>query len=45
MAIAEACSAEELEQAAATRAGMEELERSFGAARPESVMVLTLPEL
>jgi aromatic ring-opening dioxygenase LigB subunit len=41
MAIAEACSPDELPRAAATRAAMEELGRRFEAARPEAVIVLT----
>src|SRR5437660_231213 len=41
IAIAEACSPDERELAAATRAGMEELGRLFLAARPEVVVVAT----
>ncbi len=41
IAIAEACSPDELEVAAKTRAGMEELGRMFEAARPEVAVVAT----
>ena len=41
LAIEEACSPEERGLAAVTRAGMEELGRLFGAARPEAVVVAT----
>jgi len=41
LAIAEACSPEERELAASTRAGMEELGRLFTAARPDAVVVAT----
>ena len=41
LAIAEACSPDERELAAATRAGMEELGRLFTAARPDAVVVAT----
>ena len=41
IAIAEACAPEERDVALKTRAGMEELGRRFGAARPEAVVVLT----
>ena len=41
IAIAEACSPDERELAAATRAGMEELGRLFLAAKPEVVVVAT----
>ena len=41
LAVAEACTADELELAQATRAGMEELGRAFSAARPEVVIVVT----
>jgi aromatic ring-opening dioxygenase LigB subunit len=41
LAIEEACTPEEREVAAATRAGMEELSQLFGAARPQAVIVAT----
>jgi len=41
LAVAEACTPDELELAQATRAGMEELGRAFSAARPEVVIVAT----
>jgi aromatic ring-opening dioxygenase LigB subunit len=41
LAIAEACTPEELELAAATRAGMAELGRLFSSARPEAVVIAT----
>jgi aromatic ring-opening dioxygenase LigB subunit len=41
LAIAEACSADELALATSTRAGMEELGRLFTAARPDAVVVAT----
>ena len=41
LAIAEACTAEERELAAATRAGMEELGVRFAASRPQAVVVAT----
>jgi aromatic ring-opening dioxygenase LigB subunit len=41
IAVAELCGEEELEVAAATRTGLEELGRRFAAARPETVVVLT----
>jgi aromatic ring-opening dioxygenase LigB subunit len=41
LAIAEACTPQDLELAAATRAGMEELGRLFAAARPQAVVVAT----
>ena len=41
LAIEEACTPEERELAAATRAGMKELGRLFGAARPQAVVVAT----
>jgi len=41
LAIEEACSPAEREVAAATRAGMKELGRLFGAARPQAVVVAT----
>jgi aromatic ring-opening dioxygenase LigB subunit len=41
LAIAEACTAEDREVAAATRAGMEELGRLYAAARPQAVVVAT----
>jgi aromatic ring-opening dioxygenase LigB subunit len=41
IAIAEACSPEELEIARVTRSGMEELGRAFAAARPQTVVVAT----
>jgi aromatic ring-opening dioxygenase LigB subunit len=41
LAIEEACSAEELSMAVATRAGMQELGKLFSAARPEIVVVAT----
>ena len=41
IAIAEACSADEREVAAVTRAGMEELGRRFAAARPDVVVIAT----
>jgi aromatic ring-opening dioxygenase LigB subunit len=41
IAVAEACSPEELEVARVTRSGMEELGRAFNAARPQAVVVAT----
>jgi aromatic ring-opening dioxygenase LigB subunit len=41
IAVAETCTEEELAQAAATRAGFEELTRRFAAAAPETVMIAT----
>ena len=41
IAVAELCGEEELDVAAATRAGLEELGRRFAEARPETVVVLT----
>jgi aromatic ring-opening dioxygenase LigB subunit len=41
IAVAELCDESELEVAAATRAGLEELGRRFAAAAPEAVVVLT----
>src|SRR5579872_2564603 len=41
IAIAEACSPDELEVAAKTRAGLEELGRMFEAARPDVAIVVT----
>jgi aromatic ring-opening dioxygenase LigB subunit len=41
LAIEEACTPEEVALAAATRAGMRELGRQFGAARPQAVIVAT----
>src|SRR4029077_5931602 len=41
LAIEDACTPEEREVAAATRAGMQELGRLFGAARPQAVVVAT----
>ena len=41
LAIEEACSPEERQLAAATREGMRELGRQFGAARPQAVIVAT----
>jgi aromatic ring-opening dioxygenase LigB subunit len=41
IAVAELCDESELDVAAATRAGLEELGRRFGAAAPETIVVLT----
>jgi len=41
IAVAELCAEDELELAAATRAGMKELGRRFAAAAPETIVVLT----
>jgi aromatic ring-opening dioxygenase LigB subunit len=41
IAVAELCDESELETAAATRAGLEELGRRFADATPEAVVVLT----
>ena len=41
IAVAELCDEQELEVAAATRAGLEELGRQFGEARPQAIVVLT----
>ncbi len=41
LAIAEACTPEERDLAAATRAGMQELGRLFAAARPQAVVIAT----
>src|SRR5436305_10771415 len=41
IAIAEACSADEVDVAAATRHGMEVLGRRFDAAKPETIVVAT----
>ncbi len=41
LAVAEACTPEELQLASATRSGMEELGRAFSAASPEVVVVAT----